>query len=120
MTINQMSQMSPTFLHDFRKYHHKVFKECIGSEEIRDLSITQKLLETGMDQGVFRNDIHIGIVNRTLHTLFDMFGHNSSLVDAGYHRKDMFDHIIIPFLRGISTEKGQKLLVECREIIVES
>ena len=117
MTIGQMMRMSPAFFHDFRKYHQKVFKEFAEPGEIRDFSITRKLLETGIEQKVFRDDIDIDIVNRTLQTLFDLFGHDSKMVDAGYDRKLMFDHIIIPFFRGISTKKGRKLLVECKNLI---
>lgn len=117
MTIGQMMRMSPAFFHDFRKYHQKVFKEFAEPGEIRDLSITRKLLETGIDQGVFRDDIDIDIVNRTLQTLFDLFGHDSKMVDAGYDRKLMFDHIIIPFFRGISTKQGRKLLIDCKKLI---
>ena len=42
---------------------------------------------------------------------------NSRMIDAGYHRKDMFDHIIIPYFRGISTKKGRKLLEDCKTIL---
>ena len=117
MTIGQMTHMSPAFFHDFRKYHQKVFKEFSEPGEIRDLSMTRRLLETGIEQEVFRDDFDIDIVNRTLHTLFDLFGHDSQMVDDGYDRKLMFDHIIIPFFRGISTKKGRKLLVDCKTIL---
>jgi len=117
MTIGQMTRMSPAFFNDFRKYHQKVFKQFSEPGEIRDFSMTRKLIETGIDQEVFRDDINIELTNRTLHTLFDLFGHDSSLVDEGYDRKEMFDHIIIPFFRGISTKKGRKLLVDCKSII---
>ena len=117
MTIGQMMRMSPAFFHDFRKYHQKVFKEFSQPGEIRDLSMTRRLLEIGIEQEVFRDDFNIDIVNQTLHTLFDLFGHDSSMVDAGYDRKEMFDHIIIPFFRGISTKKGRKLLVDCKNLI---
>jgi AcrR family transcriptional regulator len=117
MTIGQMMRMSPAFFHDFRKYHQNVFKEFSEPGEIRDFSMTRHLLETGIEQEVFRNDFDIDIVNRTLHTLFDLFGHNSQMVDEGYDRKEMFEHIIIPFFRGISTKKGQRLLVECKNLI---
>jgi AcrR family transcriptional regulator len=108
--INEIEQLNPLFFHDFKKYHTRIFKTLMGPEEIRDLSITEKLLETGIKQKVFRSDINIEIVNRTLHELFNLFGHESSMVDAGFHRKEMFDHVIIPYLRGISTEKGGTLL----------
>jgi AcrR family transcriptional regulator len=117
VTINQIAQMNPTFFHDIKKYHTRVYKECSDGTEIRDFSITRKLLETGVNQQVFRRDIHIEIVNRTLHTLFDLFGHDSSIVEAGYHRKEMFEHMIIPYLRGISTEKGAEILEKSKAIL---
>lgn len=117
MTIVQMQRTSPAFFHDFKKYHQKVFKQLADPGEIRDYSVTRKLLETGVQQEVFRDDINIEIVNRTLHTLFDLFGHNSSMVDAGFQHKDMFNHILIPYFRGISTKKGRKLLVDCKTIL---
>jgi len=117
MTVDQMMRMSPSFLHDFKKYHQKVFKQFAEPGEIRDFSMTRKLLETGIQQEVFRDDFDIDIVNHAIHALFDLFGHNSEMIDAGFHRKDMFDHILIPYFRGISTKKGRKLLVDCKTIL---
>jgi len=117
MTIDQMMHMSPTFFHDFKKYHPSVFKEIQEPGQIRDFSVTAKLIEKGVQQDVFRSDLNIGIVNRALHALFDLFKQDSELVNAGYDRKDMFDHIIIPFFRGISTLQGQKLLEENKSIL---
>lgn len=117
MTIDQMTRMSPAFLHDIKKYHPRVFMELAEPGEFRDLSVTRRLLETGMEQGVFRNDFNIEIVNRTLHVLFDLFGHDSLMVEAGFDRRDMLENVLVPYFRGISTEKGQKFLIECKPII---
>ena len=117
LTVGQMQRMSPAFFHDFKKYHQKVFKEFSEPGEIRDFSMTRRLLEKGIEQEVFRDDINIEIVNRAIHSIFDLFSHQSVLVDAGFHRKDMFDHILVPYLRGISTEMGRKLLVDCKTIL---
>ena len=117
ITISQVAQMNPIFFHDFKKYHNKVFKDFAHPGDIRDFSITQKLFETGLEQEVFRKDIQIDIANRALHALFDLFGHDSSLVEAGFDRREMFHHIIIPFFRGLSTKKGRKLLEDCKHII---
>jgi len=117
MTIAQMMQMNPAFFHDFKKYHPKVFREIAQPGSIRDFSITGKLLETGIRQEVFREDINLGIVNRALHSLFDLFNQESNLVEAGYDRKEIFDQVLIPYFRGISTKKGRKLLQDCKSII---
>ena len=117
MTVAQMSRMSPAFFHDFKKYHQKVFRQFAEPGEFRDMSMTQKLLETGIKQEVFRDDINIEIVNHAIHALFDLFGHSSAMIDAGLDRKDMFDHILIPYFRGISTKKGRRLLTDCKTIL---
>ena len=117
ITISQVAQMNPIFFHDFKKYHNKVYKDFAHPGDIRDFSITRKLFETGLEQEVFRKDMHIEIANRALHALFDLFGHDSTLVEAGFDRREMFQHIIIPFFRGLSTKKGRKLLEECTYII---
>ena len=96
LTVAQVSQMNPLFFHDFKKYHRSVYKEFAHPGDIRDYSITQKLFETGMEQGIFRKDLQLDIVNRALHALFDLFGHDSSLVEAGFDRKELFEHMIIP------------------------
>jgi AcrR family transcriptional regulator len=117
MTVGQMQRMSPAFFNDFKKYHQKVFRQFSEPGEVRDMSMTRKLLETGVRQEVFRDDIDMVIVNHAIHALFDLFGHSSSMIDAGFNRKDMFDHILIPYFRGISTKKGRKLLIECKTIL---
>ncbi|RLD55017.1 MAG: hypothetical protein DRI97_10325 [Bacteroidetes bacterium] len=117
LTISQIEQLNPVFFNDFRKYHMKVFNMLAGAGSMRDYSITRKLLETGVKQKIFREELSLEIVNLTLHQLFDLFGHESKLVDAGYHRKEMFDHIMIPYYRGISTEKGVALLEDCKSIL---
>lgn len=119
MTVNQVAQMNPLFFHDFKKYHRAVFKEFAHPGDIRDFSITRKLFETGMEQGIFRDDLHMDIVNRALHALFDLFGHDSSLVEAGFDRKDLFEHMIIPYFRGLSTKKGRKLLQDYKSIMYQ-
>ena len=118
-TVNRVTQMNPLFFHDFKKYHRRVYKEFAHPGDIRDFTITQKLFETGMEQGIFRDDLHMDIVNRALHALFDLFGHDSSLVEAGFDHRDMFEHMIIPYFRGLSTKKGRKLLQDCKSIMYQ-
>ena len=117
MTISQMSQLNPTFFHDFKKYHNRVYMEFSVPVDIRDFSITSRLLEKGMSQGVFRSDLDLDIVNHALHALFDLFAQESPMITAGYDRKDMFKHVIIPFFRGISTPEGQRLLEKSHQVI---
>ena len=53
MTIDQMMHMNPTFFHDFKKYHPRVFKEIQQPGNIRDFSVTRNLIrDRGSTGGV--------------------------------------------------------------------
>jgi len=115
--VQDMKQTNPVFFHDMKKYHNSMLQRFSGTNDLRDMSVTRNLLETGVKQQVFRKDIHIDIVNRTLHELFNLFNPESSLTQADFHRREMFEHIIIPYFRGISTDKGRELLEECKNLL---
>jgi AcrR family transcriptional regulator len=116
-SVQMMKQMNPAFFHDIRKYHSRTFKELTEHSDIRDFKVTLNLLETGVKQKIFRSELNIDIVNRTLHELFNLFSPESSLTQADYHRKDLFDNILIPYFRGISTEKGVAQIDNCKKIL---
>lgn len=108
--INNMKQINPLFFHDMKKYHAHIFLELQEQGDIRDHSITRKMLTEGIEQGIFRSDIHIEIVNQTLHELFNLFSPDSNFTREGYHRGELFNHIILPYLIGLSTPYGHELI----------
>ena len=116
VTVSDMKQTNPLFFHDLKKYHPSLLQKFSGDIDLRDFNVTRNLLETGVKQKVFMDTIHIDIVNRTLHALFNLFNPDSSLTQADYQRSELFEHVIIPYFRGISTEKGRNLLEECKNI----
>ncbi|HKK62638.1 MAG TPA: TetR/AcrR family transcriptional regulator [Bacteroidales bacterium] len=115
-SINNMKQVNPMFFHDLKKYHPQIFSQLKEKGDIRDYSITMRILTEGKKQAVFRNDLNLELVNEALHELFKLFSPESKLTSEGYHRAELFNNIIIPFLRGISTEKGV-MLIDKKELI---
>lgn len=117
--INMMKQVNPVFFQDIKRYHAKIFRELQEEGDFRDHSITRKILTNGKEQGIFRHDLNMEIVNQTLHELFELFSPDSKLASEGYHRGELFNNIIIPYLRGIATEKGVVLIDEQGKIKYE-
>lgn len=111
-TINQMKQLNPLFFHDIKKYHPHIFRKIQEQGDIRDYTITMRILNEGFAQGIFRRDINLELVNMTLHELFNLFSPESKFTQAGFHRGELFNNIILPYIIGISTEKGQRLIAE--------
>ncbi len=110
--ISMMKQVNPLFFQDIKKYHSHIFKQLQDKGDLRDHTMTRKILSAGLKQEIFRSDFNIEIVNLTLHELFNLFSPDSKFTLEGYHRGELFNNIIIPYLIGISTDKGRGLIEE--------
>lgn len=110
--INMMKQVNPVFFHDIKKYHSEIFVLISENGDIRDHTMTCEIIKQGIEQEIFRTDFNAEIVDSTLHELFNLFSPDSKLTLAGYHRAELFNSVIIPYLLGISTEKGRTLIEE--------
>lgn len=115
--INNMKRINPTFFHDMKRYHPQIFTQLQEKGDIRDHSITRTILDQGVAQGIFDAGYNLEIINLALHELFNMFSPDSTLTRADFHRAELFDNIIIPYLRGIATTKGMALIDQHRNII---
>lgn len=110
--IKQMKQVNPVFFQDIKKYHSQIFMKLQDKGNMRDHTMTCKILNQGIEQDIFRTDFNVDIVNLTLYELFELFSPDSKLTQAGYDRAELFNNIIIPYLIGISTDKGRALILE--------
>lgn len=108
LTNEHFRTMSPAFYIDIKKYHHTILKS--GLCEIPDLSGSLKIVEKGVEEGMFRPDIDHAIVNRGMYGIFRLTG-DFELFPAGeFSRQLIVTNLYVNFLRGISTPKGIKLI----------
>jgi TetR/AcrR family transcriptional regulator, cholesterol catabolism regulator len=115
--VRTMKQVNPLFFHDIKRYHAMTFRKMQEKGDLRDHSITERILHEGIEQDIFRDDLNMELVNLTIHKLFNLFSPDSSFTTLGFHRAELFDNIIIPYLLGIATEKGRKLIEQQEKIV---
>ncbi|MBN1132877.1 MAG: TetR/AcrR family transcriptional regulator [Bacteroidales bacterium] len=116
-SIRIMKQINPVFFYDLTTYYASTFNRFSEHSKNRNYDFTLNLLQTGVRQKVFRNELNIDIVNRTFHELFKLFSPDHPLTQKDYNRRELFDNIIIPYFRGIATEKGAELIEKCKKIL---
>ncbi len=104
-----MSKINPLFFVDLQKYHPIVFKRINEKGELRDYRISKTLLEKGVKDGTFINDLNIELSNKFFHAVMDFCKPDGDIGEK-YQIKDIAHTIFLPYLRGICTPKGLKLL----------
>jgi AcrR family transcriptional regulator len=110
MSRDHFQAMSPAFFADLKKYHHEVLVKSSEIEAMAEFKSNQEIIEKGMEERYFRNDIDPDIVNRCLYLLGRSVMDNDLFPYEQFTRHDIIKNIFINYLKGISTEKGLNMI----------
>ncbi|MFW5793439.1 MAG: TetR/AcrR family transcriptional regulator [Bacteroidota bacterium] len=102
-----ISRIHPNFMNDIRKFHPNIWKEVFIPQRKKNILFTQEIIKRGIKHGYFRNDINPEINANIAHMQFQLLEDNS--LDE-FSRKEVFEHIVMGFIRGMATEKGLKMI----------
>ena len=108
LSIDIYQKINIRFFEDIRKYP-KVNELIRQSREKNQCSVLA-FFKNGVEQGIFRDDVNFEIVNVLIREQMN-FLHSAEIVRA-YSFIEVYESIVFIFLRGISTEKGHKILDE--------
>ena len=105
----EMKQLvNPLFFEDIRKYYPELHTMLISESRSRNYSLTRTLLIKGISDGLFKDDLNIEMVNHYLHQVMNMVMNEKIFPKDKYRHEEIFNNIIMPYLIGISTSKGQQ------------
>ena len=76
--------MSPAFQADLKKYHHDVLMKKADKCEMPDYRNNQQVIEKGIQEKLFRDDINPDLANRCLYNL------GASVMDHDLYPFEMF------------------------------
>ena len=110
--IKLLNSINPVFFSDLKKFYpeiaESIYKDNIKSRE----EITNQLLQQGIDEGLFRNDIHIQIVSRLFHEQMNVISDEKMFPREEYKFSEVYKNMVVNFMRGISTSKGISIIEE--------
>jgi AcrR family transcriptional regulator len=107
-----MASSNPLIVSDLRKYHDAVLQRIKATCDNPDHEGARKLLQAGIEQGIFRDDIDIEIISRAVSGLATLTGDTKIFPPEQFMQRDLIRNIMINYLRGISTVKGNSLIDE--------
>ena len=103
-----LKSINPVFFDDLKKYHKEVYKIVMGDDQIKNYEVTYMILKRGINEGNFMKDIDIEIANLFIHYAMQFFHEMTS--EKKFSHLNVWRSVHLPYLRGISTEKGQELI----------
>ncbi len=107
---NHFQDMSPAFHHDLKKFHYEFLIKRSEKCEMPDYQDNLQVIERGIKEKLFRNDINPDLVNRCLFSLGRSIMDNDLFPFEQFSRSEVVKNAFINYLRGISTSKGIELI----------
>ena len=104
--IKIMNSINPVFFSDLKKFYPGIWTS-IHEKSIRTNSrLTHKLLNKGLDEGLFRKDISIPIVTKLFQEQMNLISDDKVFPREEFNHAEVFKNLVINFMRGISTSRG--------------
>ena len=107
-SIEVFHQTNKRFFEDLKKYPH-VFN-MVKKNRDKDSESTIAFFKSGVEQGIFRDDVNFAIVNLLVREQFDLLMNTD--ICKEYPFLEVYESIMFTFLRGIATERGARVLEE--------
>lgn len=105
-SIEKFHTTNKKFFEDIKKYP-KAY-ELMKSDRNRSSEDIVRFFKEGVTQGIFREDVNFAIVHLLVRDQLDLLM-NSDICNE-YSFIDVYESIMFTFLRGVSTEKGARVL----------
>ena len=115
MTQEMLENMNPAILYDLEKYHPKASKKFYNHKNKFLYEVIKTNLERGIQEELYRPEMNADIITRLrLASIFSVF--NPELFPHGKNvLATIIDEITDHFLYGITTAKGQKLILKYKQ-----
>lgn len=105
-SIERFHATNKKFFEDIKKYP-KAY-QLMKNKRNRSSEDTVNFFKEGVKQGIFRDDVNFAIINLLVRDQLDLLM-NSDICNE-YSFLEVYESIMFTFLRGISTEKGARVL----------
>lgn len=105
-----LRSMSPAFQMDIKKHYRETIENLKEDYELPYYENNSEILKRGIKEGVFREDIDIGITNKCLLEVAKISNDKNVFPPDDFMNKDVVRNFYINYLRGISTQKGLDLI----------
>ena len=104
--MEELCSLNPSFLRDLCKYP-SVLEFLWEKQKVSD-EVAYRYFRKGMEQGIFRDDINFKIINEAMLMSMDLLIY-SDIVEE-YPLNEIYSEVTFLHIRGITTEKGLRLV----------
>lgn len=108
---NMVQTVTPFYFKDMKKFYPNAY-ECITSKkDVHDFALTTHLVQSGILQGIFRDDVNVKLVCFFLNTTI-LANHDQMKDVPDLKYGDFEKDVLFTYLLGLATDAGRVLILK--------
>ncbi len=104
--------VNPLFFSDLKRIYPSIWHEKFQLQQHNNYLITKQLIEKGVKEGFYREDINVDMVARIFVEQLNIFSDQDFFSGRDFSVTEVFNNLLVNYTRGIATAKGIKLIDE--------
>jgi len=110
INLDHLQTMSPGFNEDMQRFYQNIKMRKEIKCEMPDYKNNQHIIKRGVKEKLFRKEINVDIVNRTLFSMvFNIMNFELYPFEI-FSRREVIKNTVINYLRGIATPEGLEII----------
>lgn len=105
---------------ELKRVYPKIYEECLEKLKDQYYHRLKDVIQRGKKEGLFRKDIQEDIISVYMPIISVALSNQENIMSRDYSIHDVFANIMVPFMRGMLTEKGvvifDKLMIKFKNI----
>lgn len=114
--IFRAGQTNPNFFNDILHYYPGLLQRSYHNTGNFAHAALRKLADWGIEEGLFVDDIDVEVVSKTVLALLELLKDTNRFPVDTFSKERLTFGIMIPYLRGLCTEKGLEKLKHQEEL----
>ncbi len=110
----EIGEINPVMFEELERYYPKILK-LVAKNRVENIDQITKLLRQGQNKGLILANLNIDIISKLLLGQVELIMNHELFPSPEYPRNELFNHMYISFVRGISTAEGQKIISDIME-----
>lgn len=110
MIVLRSHQINPNFFSDIIHYYPGLLNDSYNKNDNYAHQQLVDIAKAGIKDGIFEEGLDIEVVGKTAMNLLKMLKDNEQFPIAKFSKERLTFGIMVPYLRGLCTDKGIKLL----------
>lgn len=108
--IKIMNSINPVFFSDLKRFYPGIWRNVHEESVKTNYRLMHKMLNKGIEEGLFRKDINIPIVSKLVQEQMNLIADEKVFPRNEFNPAEVFKNMVISFMRGISTSGGIEII----------